>query len=64
MVIITKVVEEVGKDPILTTIGIMTLEDIIKQLLKNEDRPEIVGQSYKGDRKKLKEKLVLLFSDN
>jgi Mg2+/Co2+ transporter CorB len=33
MGIVTKVVEEVGKDPELKKLGIITLEDIIEELL-------------------------------
>jgi len=33
MGIVTKILEEEGKDPLLQTIGVITLEDIIGELL-------------------------------
>ena len=61
----TKVVEEEGKDPEYKAIGIVTLEDIMGEILMDneEDEDHIDGDDLRGERKRLKEKLVLLFSE-
>jgi len=66
MGIVTKVYEEEGKDPVLETIGIITLEDIIGELLKqrkNDQGDELMSSQIVKPKQKLKEKLILLFSD-
>ncbi|CDW89146.1 UNKNOWN [Stylonychia lemnae] len=66
--IITKVEQYEDRDPQIKMIGIITLEDIIKELLQNEKDDGInkkqLTQGYKqtGEKLQHKEKLVLLFS--
>lgn len=64
MAVVTKV-EEVSdsKDPQLKMIGIITLEDIIKELVQQNDDEEEDFVQLKGEQLRHKEKLVLLFSD-
>ena len=51
------------KDPELKMIGIITLEDIIKELVENKEEEEVDFVQLKGEQLRHKEKLVLLFSD-
>lgn len=44
-------------------IGIITLEDIIEELVDKEDEDDAEFVALKGERLRHKEKLVLLFSD-
>lgn len=61
MAVVTRVEEtQDGKDPQLKTIGIVTLEDIIKELVENEDDDYV---ALKGEQLRHKEQLVLLFSN-
>jgi metal transporter CNNM len=63
MAIVTRVHEEVGLDPTLQKIGIVTLEDIIEEILQEEIEDECEVQDHRGDRNKLRQKLVLAFSE-
>jgi metal transporter CNNM len=64
MGIITKVVNEDGRDPDIKKVGIITLEDIIEELLMEEIEDEAEADEIKEDRKRVKDKLYLLFSDH
>ena len=67
MGIITKIEDptEDGKiaDPVPKKIGIITLEDIVEEVLQEEIEDERETQAMKGERKKLRQKLALMFSD-
>ena len=67
MAVVTKVEDskEDNKDPELKMIGIITLEDIIGELIDDqEDEDEVNDQAQlKGEKLRHKEKLILLFSD-
>lgn len=63
MAIVTKVVEEEGKDNYVKTVGIITLEDIMGEFLKHENPSEIAPtMTQKTGRKH--GNLLLLFNDN
>jgi metal transporter CNNM len=56
---------EGGRDPTKKVIGIVTLEDIIEDIIQDEieDEWDVYGDE-KNQRKAMKEKLVLLFTDH
>ena len=58
--------ETVHKDPTMKVIGIVTLEDIIEDIIQDEIEDEWDGfaMDSKNQRKQMKEKLVLLFTDH
>lgn len=63
MAIVTKVVEEEGKDNYVKTVGIITLEDIMGEFLKHDQPSEILPtMTQKTGRKH--GNLLLLFNDN
>lgn len=64
MAIVTRVFEEPGVDPRLEKIGIVTLEDIIEELLQEEIEDEVEVEDRKGQRQKLRHRIVTAFSDN
>jgi CBS domain containing-hemolysin-like protein len=60
MAVVTKIEQVEDRDPELKMIGIITLEDIIEELVDKQDEDD----NYTKDQNhKQKEKLVLLFSD-
>ena len=62
--VVTKIVGgQIGKDPHRQVIGIVTMEDIIEELIQDkiEDEYEI---DVRNERKLLKEKLVLFYTDH
>lgn len=52
------------KDPTKKVIGIVTLEDIIEEIIQDEIEDEYELLDEKNQRKLLKEKLVVLFTDH
>jgi len=64
MAVVTKVESVEDKDPELKMIGIITLEDIIEELVeKHEEEEDEDIKALHGEELRHKEKLVLLFSD-
>jgi CBS domain containing-hemolysin-like protein len=64
MAVVTQVEQVEDKDPELKMIGIITLEDIIEELVDNQDDEEDEDiKALHGEHLRHKEKLVLLFSD-
>lgn len=61
--IVSEVVQEDGKDPEFRKVGIITLEDIIGEILQHDDNNDSDANEIRGERGRVKEKLVLLFSD-
>lgn len=57
----TKIYEPEGKDPIFKKLGIITLEDVLEEVLMEEIEDEHEREDFA--RKKAKEKLYLLFND-
>lgn len=63
--IVTKTIPgEGGRDPYKKVIGIVTLEDIIEDIIQEDIEDEYELLDEKNQRKLLKEKLVVLFSDH
>lgn len=63
MAVVTRVDQVENKDPELKMIGIITLEDIIEELVDKKDDNDEEDEYGKDKNLKQKEKLVLLFSD-
>lgn len=64
MGIVTKVETYEDKDPELKMIGIITLEDIIEEIVQKDEEDDDDFVQIKGEKLRLKERLVLLFSDH
>ena len=64
MAFVSKVIGEVDKDPTLKKIGLISLEDIIEELLGDEIQDEYEAQEERNQRKILKEKLALYYTDS
>lgn len=63
--IVTKTIMGDGiRDPYNKVIGIVTLEDIIEEIIQEEIEDEYELIDEKNQRKLLKEKLVVLFTDH
>lgn len=65
MGIVTKVEQYEDRDPAIKMIGIITLEDIIEELIQKDDEKEEKEQEFsylEGEKLRHKEKLLLLFS--
>ena len=52
-----------GKDPTKRVVGIVTMEDIIEELIQDEIEDEY-EDDVRNERKVLKEKLVLYYTDH
>jgi hypothetical protein len=64
MAVVTKVdTSHEDRDPELKMVGIITLEDIIEELVEQDNEDEGGVVVLKGEKLRHKEKLVLLFSD-
>ena len=64
MAVVTRVeISHDGKDPELKMVGIITLEDIIEELVENKEDENEDFTELKGEKLRHKEKLVLIFSD-
>ena len=61
MAVVTKVEVVQDKDPELKMIGIITLEDIIEELVDDQEDEDL--KALQGEQLRHKEKLILLFSD-
>lgn len=62
--IVTEVVFQHGFDPTHKVVGIVTLEDIIEEIIMDEIEDEYEMMDDKQQRKLTKEKLVVLFTDH
>jgi metal transporter CNNM len=63
--VVTKVVAQgTGLDPIKTVVGIVTMEDIIERLLGDQIEDEYEANEERHQRRLLKEKLALYYTDS
>ena len=63
--VVTKVVAQgTGLDPVKEVVGIVTMEDIIERLLGDQIEDEYEASEKRQERRLLKEKLALYYTDS
>jgi len=64
MCVVTVVVSDDFNDPVLKKIGIVTFEDVVEEILAEEILDEKEQLDQRKERKQMREKLLMIFSNN